>query len=101
MIELIYTVEMYVRFIVQNGGEQMCDINLFKERESKTEEICVRLTQKQKRRVVELSQLAGSKSATAYIISLIGAAHEKQITDSMPRMRGLDASADAGDDMPL
>ena len=55
-------------------------LSLFREREVKSAEICIKLTKAQKLRIVEMAEIAGT-SATRFIISLIGQEHERQIIE--------------------
>jgi hypothetical protein len=54
------------------------DLNLFREREKNTEKVIIRLNKAQRDRVLQMAERAGM-SASKFIISLIGAEHEKQM----------------------
>ena len=76
------------------------EINLFKERERKSEKVILRLTQRQHERIEEMRENAGFKTPAQYIISLISVEHEKQINESLSCM-GVSKTEDVDDGMPL
>ena len=74
------------------------DTALFREAEPRTEEITIRLTHRQKQRILEMAKTAG-KPASRWIISIISAEHERQLHESITyRVYNSDDAQDAGKD---
>jgi uncharacterized protein (DUF1778 family) len=76
------------------------EMGLFREIEPKRQKIILRLTERQKNRIIEMAKKAGVKSESKFVISLISREHEEQISEALMYAELADIK-DVGDDMPF
>ena len=90
--------DIYVRFQQRKQVIKISyDITLFREQEPRTEEITIRLTRRQKERILEMSRNAG-KPASRWIISLIDEEHKRQMSECLNHKAVVSDKADTYDD---